>query len=70
MRNMANMSRKRQTRQARLLMPGDVIFDTPQKYTVREVQNKRDGMTRVLVKEHGKEEKWIVYGWSDRVRLY
>lgn len=64
------MARPRQTKQARLLMPGDVIFDAPEKYTVLEVHNKTGCLTRVQVKERGKEPKWITYAWSDRVRLY
>ena len=62
--------RHRQTCQAKLLMPGDVVFDAPEKYTVLEVQNKKGCLTRVQVKQHGKEPKWITYAWSDRVRLY
>ena len=65
-----NMARTRQTTQAKLLMPGMVIFDAPQKYKVLEVQNKPEQLTRVHVKQHGKEPQWIAYKWHDRVRLY
>ncbi|QZE10857.1 hypothetical protein SEA_CHISANAKITSUNE_92 [Gordonia phage ChisanaKitsune] len=64
------MPKRAQTKKARLLLPGDVVFDAPTKFKVLEVQNKREGMTRVQIKEHGKPERWTTYQWDDRVRLY